>query len=211
MFTSVLANSNAASAPPPPPAVAASVGHGSSTSAAASTALSASFGDDTALSASFGDDAAMAARPTIDIVGRPMPPLDPAFARAVKAPALARAPSIDTDFVTGGKAGALADQAAEQAAEQKAQLCGRHARHTWPWWRRVLAFAALWALIVALVVGAVSFLFSPLLSAPQPTESAASDATTTIVWNWKVPLYNAVLSGVLTFALSTALAAVPRE
>lgn len=136
-----------------------------------------------------------------------MPPLDPTFARGVKAPALARTPSIDTDFVTGGKAGALADE----AAEQKARLCGCHPKRTWRWWRRVLAFAALWALIVALVVGAVSFLFSPLLSSPPSTEGAASDATTTIVWNWKVPLYNAVLSGVLTFALSTALAAVPRE
>lgn len=165
MFTAVLsANSPSNSAAT---AVAPATGtQGSSASAATLASI---------ISSSVGDDAAMAAR-TIDIVGRPMPPLD---------------------FVGGGKAGALADQASETPSTPT-----KPTKHTWAWWRRVLSLAALWALIVSVVVGGVSFLFSPLLS---------SDTAQGIVWNWKVPLYNAVLSGVLTIALSTALAAVPRD
>lgn len=166
MFTAVLsANSPSNSAASIAPATATGT-QGSSASAATLASI---------VSSSVGDDAAMAAR-TIDIVGRPMPPLD---------------------FVGGGKAGALADQASEPTAAPV-----KPTKHTWAWWRRVLSLAALWALIVSVVVGGVSFLFSPLLS---------SDTTQGIVWNWKVPLYNAVLSGVLTLALSTALAAVPRN
>ncbi len=118
--------------------------------------------------------------------------------------------STSTEPLSLGKSGAMSSEEAyqeqQEALRKKLKRKEQEESKKKVDWKRVLKFAAMWAVIVALVVGIISFLFSPLL-----TQSDTGSDNPEPLFQWKLPLYNAVLSGTLTFSLTVALALTPRE
>jgi hypothetical protein len=213
MWSAVLASSipNAAAAAVPP-TVPLAVGHGvvAATSASASATAAEDIGafPKYVLSAS-GDVGAIpkfvltASAPKVPFVAAPNDFFAPRAAALADAADIARAPTSPTlrtaataeESISAGKAGATSAEMAQGT---------RHCvtRVNWP---RLLFFAMIWAVIVAVVVGGISFLFQPLLTSQDRALNPAVPK-----WQWRIPLYNAVLAGTLTFALTTALGAVQR-